>query len=362
MQRILITGGAGFIGSHLAAELLDGGYEVRVLDNLAPQVHGGDEPRHLPAEVELQRGDVRDPEAVRCALDGVDAVCHLAALVGVGQSMYQIADHCAVNTVGTAVLLEQLCQHPVGKLVVASSMSVYGEGLYRDDEERLVLAAERSLRQLRAGRWEPVGPSGEPLSPVPTTEHKPPSLVSVYALTKYDQERLCLMAARAYGFAATALRIFNVYGPWEARSNRYTGPLASFGVHLLGGRPPLLFEDGQQRRDFVSVHDVARAFRLALERPESNGQVFNIGSGESFPMLEIVERIAAAVGVQARPVITGKYRMGDIRHCFADISAARLFLGYRPEVTLDAGLAELGGWLRSRRADEAQAELEEARP
>jgi dTDP-L-rhamnose 4-epimerase len=363
-SQILITGGAGFIGSHLADALLARGHRVRALDNLAPQVHGAERarPTYLDPEVELMAGDVRDADAVRRALAGVDVVFHLAAAVGVGQSMYEIAHYTGVNNFGTAVLLEALSARPVQRLIVASSMSVYGEGLYRRPDGGLVAAAERPLARLRVGEWEPRGPSGEPLVPVPTPETKTPSLASVYALSKYDQERMCLVVGEAYGIPTTALRFFNVYGARQALSNPYTGVLAIFAARLLNGNRPTVYEDGFQRRDFVSVLDVALACRLAMERPASAGMVLNVGSGRRYSIREIAERVAEAVGREdLRPATTGKYRVGDIRHCFADITLARAVLGYEPAVALDAGLAELAEWLQSQqatdRADEAGAEL-----
>ncbi len=363
-KHILITGGAGFIGSHLADELLRGGYSVRVLDNLSSQVHGpdGKRPEYLNRDVELIVGDVRDPEAARRSLKGVDAVYHFAASVGVGQSMYEIASYTSVNNVGTAVLLEQLMQHRVERLVIASSMSIYGEGLYRSADGKIHTGVERSASQLRAANWEVRNGTGEPLIPAPTPETKPPVLASVYALSKYDQERMCLMVGNAYGIPAVALRFFNVFGTRQSLSNPYTGVLAIFASRLLNGNPPMIFEDGNQQRDFVSVHDVARACRLALVAPAAAGRVFNIGSGHPFTIREVAARIARVLGKERlAPLITGKYRIGDIRHCFADISLAHDLLGYQPRVTLDAGLVELAGWLEGRiahdRVAEASAEL-----
>jgi len=354
---ILITGGAGFIGSHLADELLAHGYRVRVLDDLTPQVHGGGErPEYLSSGVELLVGDVRDPDAVAKAVEGADAVVHLAARVGVGQSMYELAEYTAVNSLGTAVLLEALLHRPVERLLLASSMSVYGEGLYRAADGSLVDGVERPREQLERGEWELDG-----LEPVPTPETKQPALASVYALTKYGQERLCLLFGAAYRISTTALRLFNTYGPRQALSNPYTGVLAIFASRLLNGRPPLVFEDGRQRRDFVSVFDVARACRLALESDRAAGQVLNVGSGESVTVLEIAGRLAKILDVDIEAQALGKWRAGDIRHCFADITRARELLGYEPQVDLEAGMRDLAEWLAGRtavdRVDAATQEL-----
>jgi dTDP-L-rhamnose 4-epimerase len=368
--RVLITGGAGFIGSHLADELLEHGYEVRALDNLSDQVHGphgpdAGRPEYLSPEVELIEGDVRDPEAVKAALDGVDAVYHFAARVGVGQSMYEIEKYTSVNNLGTAVLLEALLEAktPVRRLVVASSMSIYGEGLYRDSEGRLVSGQERGLEQLKAHDWEVRDERGEALAPVPTPESKTPCLSSVYALSKYDQERLCLMTGRAYSIPTIALRFFNVYGTRQALSNPYTGVLAIFASRLLNGNPPLIYEDGRQMRDFVHVSDVARACRLALlalETEEARGQVFNVGSGRQYTVLEIARSLAEVLGrKEIKPEITGKYRAGDIRHCVADISLARRVLGYAPQMPLERGLIELSSWLEGQVASDRVAQARE---
>jgi dTDP-L-rhamnose 4-epimerase len=358
-ERVLITGGAGFIGSHVARHLLERGDEVRVLDSLSEQVHGcGGRPAYLEPDVELIEGDVRDAAAVDRALEGVDTVVHFAARVGVGQSMYEIADYQAVNTCGTAVLLEALMDRPVRKLLVASSMSIYGEGLYRSADGRVAEACERGPQQLERGEWEP----GAGLEPVPTPEWKTPSLSSIYALGKYDQERMCLLFGRAYGVPAVALRFFNVYGPDQALSNPYTGVLAIFASRLLNDRSPLLFEDGGQRRDFVSVHDVARACCLALAGDGADGRSLNVGSGQSVSVREIAERLARVVGKEhIEPDVTGKFRVGDIRHCFADISLAERTLGFAPKVSLDDGMAELAEWLEGQdaedRVEDAAAEL-----
>jgi dTDP-L-rhamnose 4-epimerase len=364
-MRVLITGGAGFIGSHLADLLLQHGYEVRLLDNLTAQVHGADAtpPDYIASDLELLIGDVRDRDTVERALQKVDAVVHLAASVGVGQSMYDIAGYVENNELGTAILLEAISRRPVQRLVVASSMSVYGEGLCRDSTGEVVSPAERSMEQLRRGAWEPEDARGEPLVPAATPESKQPSLSSVYALNKYCQERMALVVGRAYGVPTVALRFFNVYGPRQALSNPYTGVLAIFAARLLNGKSPLIFEDGMQRRDFVHVHDVARACLLALETTTAQGCVFNIGSGQSRTVRSIGEDLARVVGrTSIAPLITGKYRAGDIRHCFADITQARTRLGFEPRMDFIPGLEGLAEWLAGQSAedgvDRATAELE----
>jgi dTDP-L-rhamnose 4-epimerase len=363
-KTVLITGGAGFIGSHLADELLRHNYHVRALDALSPQVHGdgATRPEYLDPEVELVVGDVRHPEVLTRALKGVEVVFHFAARVGVGQSMYELADYTSTNNYGTAHLLEALIKNPVERLIVASSMSIYGEGMYRDAQGRLVPGEERPLGQLRMRNWELQTADEELLSPVPTPEGKTPSLASVYALSKFDQERMCLLTGRAYGMATVALRFFNVYGTRQALSNPYTGVLAIFASRLLNDRAPMIFEDGYQQRDFVSVRDVVQACRLAAEVSSAAGGVFNVGSGAHFTVREIATRMAHALGKEhIEPEITDKYRVGDIRHCFADITLARSILGYRPQVGLDDGLIELADWLEGRiavdRVYEASAEL-----
>jgi dTDP-L-rhamnose 4-epimerase len=364
-ERVLISGGAGFIGSHLARALLSGGYRVRALDNLTPQVHPREgRPAYLDGDVELLVGDVRDEHAVRRALIDVDSVIHLAARVGVGQSMYEIGEYVSVNSHGTAVLLQALLDRPVRRLLVASSMSIYGEGLYADPAGRPVTVRERTREDLAARRWEPRGDGEGPLTPAPTPEDKPPALSSIYALNKYEQERSVLLFGGAYGIPTAALRFFNVYGPDQALSNPYTGVLAIFASRLLNDRPPLIFEDGEQRRDFVSVRDVARACLLALQAPDLRSEVLNVGSGESVTVKQVAARLARQLGKdELLPELTGEYRVGDIRHCFADIARARERIGYRPQVTLEEGMSELAAWLEGQVAEDrvAQARQELSR-
>jgi dTDP-L-rhamnose 4-epimerase len=344
---VLITGGAGFIGSHVASELLKAGYQVRILDSLVTQVHGDNpnRPDYLHEDAEFILGDVRNPEILDEALSGVDAVYHFVALVGVGQSMYQIAEYTSVNNLGTAVLLERLVKHRVGKLIVASSMSIYGEGLYVSDDGQPYMHACRRTQQLKAHDWEMVADDGSPLHPVPTPETKQPSLASVYALSKYDQEQMCLIAGRAYGLPTVALRFFNAYGPYQSLSNPYTGVLAIFASRLMNDKRPIIFEDGKQLRDFVSVSDIAQACRLALEVQAAQDVVLNVGSGSAITVTDVARKLAKVLGKDIEPEISGKYRVGDIRHCYPDISLARRVLGYKPRVSLEKGMRDLAEWL-----------------
>lgn len=352
--RVLITGGAGFLGSHLADRLVAAGYRVRLLDCLDPQVHPNGAPAYLSPEAELQVGSVLDPTAMARALDGVRAVVHFAAVVGVGQSHYQIARYNEVNLQGTAVLLEALLRHQrrpgsgIERLLLAGSMSIYGEGrsecpaCARSDD-----AGQRSLEQLRRQDWEVrCSRCRTPLQPRPTDEAKPPRLNSMYALTKYVQEEMCRLFGRTYGLATVVLRFFNTYGPRQALANPYTGVAAVFAAALLAGRSPQVFEDGQQLRDLVSVHDVTAACQLALQQPGAADGVFNIAGGHSLTVAQLARQLARALNVPIEPTLTGRFRLGDARHCVADIAAARLLLGYQPQVDLQTGMRELAAWLR----------------
>jgi dTDP-L-rhamnose 4-epimerase len=361
-QSVLITGGAGFIGSHVAHEMLRRGCRVRAFDNLSPQVHGPGQkrPSYLDREVELIVADIRDSAALKRALRNIDAVFHFVAAVGVGQSMYQITEYTSINNLGAATLLQVLAEQPVERLIVASSMSIYGEGLYRAADGTVRAATERSVAQLRRGDWEIRDESGEPLIPAPTPETKPPCLASVYALSKYDQERMCLMIGRAYDIPVVALRFFNVYGPYQALSVPYTGVLSNFASRLLNGNAPLIFEDGMQKRDLVSVRDVAHACRLALEVDGAQGQVFNIGTGKPYTIRGVAERVAKVLGKRhIEPEIKGKYRAGDIRHCYADIGLAQRVLGFEPSVSLDEGIENLALWLEGQVAEDRGVEARE---
>ncbi|HVH87661.1 MAG TPA: NAD-dependent epimerase/dehydratase family protein [Terriglobales bacterium] len=363
-RRALITGGAGFVGSHLADGLLSAGCSVRILDQLTPQVHPAGRPDYLSKNVELIAGDVRDPIRLKHALKGTDVVFHFAAAVGVGQSMYEISRYMSVNTQGTAELLPSILDSKckVEKLVVASSMSIYGEGRYVCKKcKQSASPPVRSVEQLKAGQWE-IGceKCGGELKPLATDESTPSKINSMYALSKKDQEEMCLIYGRTYGLPVTALRFFNIYGTRQALSNPYTGVAAVFASRMLNGKQPLIFEDGEQMRDFVHVNDIVRANMLAMERSESNGHAINIGCGKPITIRQVAEKLALALKMDAPPVVTNKYRAGDIRHCFADITKARALLGYEPQVMHEEGFCELAEWLRGQEAqDKAETMLTE---
>jgi dTDP-L-rhamnose 4-epimerase len=363
-KSVLVTGGAGFVGSHLVDALLSAGHKVRVLDNLTPQVHGDQIPDYVPPDAELVIGNLCDDAAVRDALRGIEVVFHLGAVVGVGQSMYQISHYVQVNTLGTAVLLQEILnqKNSVEKLVLASSMSIYGEGKYCCDSCGEVAPPLRAAAQLKHKQWEALCPEcNSTLKPMAADESKPLQCSSIYALSKKDQEEMCLLYGRTYGLPVVALRYFNIYGARQALSNPYTGVAAIFASRLLNGKPPLIFEDGKQMRDFVSVEDVVQANVLAMERSAADGMALNVGSGEAISIREVALALSAALGTHIPYELTGKYRAGDIRHCFADISRAQILLGYRPRFTFREGVKDLVAWLQGQQpadhAEEAAAEL-----
>ena len=364
-MKILVTGGAGFIGSHVVDILLGQGCEVRVFDSLVEQVHEGRGPRYVDDAAEFIRRDMRDRDAVMKALVGVDQVVHLAAEVGVGQSMYEISRYVDANTSGTGVLMDAIVNggHQISKIVVASSMSIYGEGAYSCEEHGRAAPRLRTEEQLRQRQWEPVCPHcGLPLSPVGTNEDKALYPSSVYAISKMDQELLCLTVGSAYGIGVTAVRYFNGFGPRQALSNPYTGVAAIFSGRLLNGLAPFVNEDGAQMRDFIHVKDLARATVLALTAPRADGQAINVGVGDPISIAEVATTLATSLGVDIEPVITGKYRVGDIRHCWADPTRAADLLGFVPEYRFrEQGVQELIEWVRTQTAEDhvevAQAEL-----
>jgi dTDP-L-rhamnose 4-epimerase len=350
--RTLVTGGAGFIGSHLVSRLRELGREVVALDSLEEQVHGSGPPE-FPAGVRFVAGDVGDAEAAERALEGVDEVVHLAAVVGVGQSMYEIERYVRSNTLATASFLERMVsrERRPRRLVVASSMSIYGEGRYECPQHGPVAPPPRDDEQLSAREWELRCPScDEELRAAPTGEDKPVAPTSVYAVTKRDHEELCLVCGAAYGIPTVALRFFNVYGPGQALSNPYTGVAAIFASRLLNGMPPLIFEDGRQSRDFIHVSDIVEGIVRALESEDAIGRAINLGTGVPTDVNAVAAELAAGLGVDIEPERSGLYRSGDVRHCYADTILARELLGFEARVPFAAGMSDLLGWLREQEA------------
>jgi dTDP-L-rhamnose 4-epimerase len=355
VMNVLITGGAGFIGSHLADRLLAEGHTVRALDSLDPQVHaGGERPEYLDPEVELVVADVRDRDAVGRALQDIDTVVHFGAAVGVGQSMYEIERYTSINAIGAAVVLEAVVERrdAVDKLLVASSMSIYGEGQYRNPStgESGLAPWIRPESQLAARRWDVRAEDGSPLEPEPTAETKALRPTSIYAINKRDHEEMFLAVGAAYGIPAVALRFFNVYGERQALSNPYTGVAAIFSSRILNDRPPLVFEDGQQTRDFIDVRDITRACSLALAGDGADGTTVNVGTGVPTSVLNVAEVIARGLGKEIEPEVVEQYRAGDIRHCYADTRLGEELLGFRAEIPFERGMQDLLEWLEGQEA------------
>jgi dTDP-L-rhamnose 4-epimerase len=369
IKRVLVTGGAGFIGSHLVDALLARGHEVTVLDTLLPQVHADGEsdqhgwPTYLDQRAKRIRGDVLEEGVFEESLAGVTHLVHLAASVGVGQSMTNIVDYTRNNVMTAAVMLEALSRRPhtVGRIVVASSMSIYGEGAYLVPSTGKVEAPPpRSHEQLAARRWE-LSIDGEELAPIATAEEKPLRPASIYAINKRDHEEMFLAVGHALQIPTVALRLFNAYGSRQALSNPYTGVAAIFISRLLNDQPPLVFEDGRQKRDFVHVGDVASAFVAVLESELAVWDVFNVGSGSPISIAEMASTLARMLDKSIAPEYLGKYRVGDVRHCFADISKIERTFGVRPQRSFDEGMQELISWVSEAKApvDRSRASLAE---
>jgi len=351
IEKVLVTGGGGFIGSHTLDLLTESYYHVTVLDNLEPQVHGEEKklPDYISEDVTFIHGDIRDRELLKKVIREVDTVIHLAAMVGVGQSMYQIEQYVDVNTKGTANLLDILVneKNNVKKLIVASSMSIYGEGKYYCEKcSTNVYPALRSKEQLEKRQWNHLCPTcHSQLIPQPTDEEKPLISTSIYAMTKRHQEEMCLLTGKTYGIPAVALRYFNVYGSRQALSNPYTGCAAIFTSRILNNKPPYIFEDGNQTRDFIHVKDIAKANLNALEHNNADYQAINIGTGKPITIKKLAETLTKLYKKPTlKPYISNEYRKGDIRHCYANIQKARKLLNFEPSISLEEGLTELAEW------------------
>jgi len=353
--KVLVTGGAGFIGSFIVDKLVEKGHSVRIFDNLEPQVHEGAMPEYLNKKAEIFDGDIRNCDQIQKAIEDQEVIFHQAAAVGVGQSMYQISKYVEINTLGTANLFDILVnsQHKVRKVIVAASMSSYGEGSYDCENCGIIFPDMRTGQQLKAERWELECPKCQkPLKPIPTKETKYQNCKSIYAMTKKDQEDIALTVGKAYNIPTVALRYFNVYGPRQSLSNPYTGVVAIFMSRIKNDNPPIVYEDGMQTRDFVSVHDIVQANMLAMELDEANYEVFNVGSGQPRAIKEIGEILAKLYGKEITPQATKEFRKGDIRHCFADISKLKDKLGYEPRILFEEGMKELIEWSRRIEAED----------
>ncbi len=361
-KNVLITGGAGFIGSHLTDKLTEKGYRVRVIDNLDPQVHGnireiGELPTYANPQAEYIIGDVRNKELLQYALQGIDVIYHFAAAVGVGQSMYKVQHYVDVNITGTATFLDILANNDqikkqIKKLVVASSMSNYGEGKYRCPIHGNIIVKARSHQQLAAHQWEPLCPiindskqCNLPLIPVPTDESKPLNPTSIYAITKITQEEMCLNVGQAYNIPTAALRYFNIYGNRQSLSNPYTGLAAIFSGRILNKEAPIIFEDGLQKRDLIHISDITQANILVMENIDAHQKIYNVGTGNPLTLIDIARTLIDEMGSQVTPKILNQYRVGDMRHCFPDITRLQK-IGFKPKVTFKSGVSEFVEWVK----------------
>jgi dTDP-L-rhamnose 4-epimerase len=364
-ERALVVGGAGFIGSHLVDALLARGDDVRVLDDLLPQAHPTGHARWLSNDAELVVGDVRDRAMVDRALDDVSTVFHQAGMVGNGQSMVDVRRYTDVNAVGAATLLEAMLARRAQfrRLVVASSMVVYGDGAYACVEHGVLDHALRTSERLEAREWEPICPRcGHEVVPVATREDHALHPTSTYGISKLAEEQLALVIGKAHGLPTIALRYLNTYGSRQALTNPYTGAAAIMATRLLNGRAPTIFEDGRQLRDFTHVSDVVRANLAAASAGRGALYLpFNVGTGKSVMIVEVARALAEELGRAIEPHVSGEFREGDIRHCFADVSRAKTLLGWEARVPFEEGVAELAAWAAGERpedlTDRANAEL-----
>lgn len=366
MHRVLVTGGAGFIGSFLVDKLIALGYPVRIFDNLEKQVHQGKKPAYLNKKAEFLKGDVRDYNAFKKALDGVAVVFHLASRVGVAQSNYEIKEYADVNISGTANLLDVVVNRKsnIKKIITIASMTSYGEGMYACETHGMVKPPLRDEAQLAKQDWELYCPAcGKHVTPLPTNENAPLNNNSIYALTKRVQEEMLFLVGKMYELPVVSLRCFNVYGPRQSLSNPYTGVTAIFLGRLKNGKPPIIYEDGLQTRDFISVHDVVRALIAAMEEKKADFQILNIGSGKPTSIKKLALIISKLLGKRIAPKIENSFRKNDIRHCFADNSLAKKLLSWESKISLGDGFKELIAWSEKESSldlfEKAQKELRE---
>jgi dTDP-L-rhamnose 4-epimerase len=346
-MKVLVSGGAGFIGSHLVDKLVERGYEVKVLDNLEEQVHRGKTPNYLNKDAEYIWGDIRDEELLKKVIKDVEVIFHFASAVGVGQSQYEVKKFIDINATGTASIWDAIInsKNKVKKIIIAASMSSYGEGMYKCKNCGKVRPPLRDEEQLKMGDWELYCPHcNQKLEPIPTPEETPQICNSVYALSKKFQEELSLILGKTYGISISCLRFFNVYGPRQALSNPYTGVCAIFISRIKNNKPPVVFEDGNQTRDFISVYDVVSACIKCLEKDSQSGWVFNVGSGIPYKIKDIARILIKLLGKDLEPSIPGWYRKGDVRHCYADIEKIKKYLGWEPKVKIEEGLKDLIAW------------------
>lgn len=364
LKNILVTGGAGFIGSHMADALIAQGYKVRILDNLTLQVHQGKIPNYLNKRADFIRGDMTNLKDIEKAIYGIDAIFHEAAVVGVGQSMYEIKRYIKNNTLGTAILLDYLVnnRHNIKRILVASSMSAYGEGLYKCNSCGLIRPSLRSDEQMLKKDWELHCPNcSKTLTPIGIPETEAFKSNSIYAATKQSQEDMVMIFGKAYGIPTIALRYFNVYGPRQSLSNPYTGVAAIFLSRLKNNKMPVIYEDGLQTRDFISVYDIAEANIVCLENEKAFGQVFNLGTGNSITIKMVAKILADLLNKKVEPEITQEFRSGDVRHCIADISLINKTIGWKPKWTFERGMQDLIEWGEKIKAkdlfDQASKEL-----
>ncbi len=365
-HKILITGGAGFIGSHLTDHLISQGYQIRILDVLHPQIHEkSHRPAYLNPAAEFLHGDVTNRKDWETALKDVDAVVHFAAAVGVGQSMYQIERYVRDNSLGTALLLDILAnkQHTVKKIIVAASMSSFGEGLYTCQKCGFIQQPPlRNIADLNAGNWEPFCRSCHTvLTAIPTSETALLQSPSVYAITKKNQEELCLAVGKAYNIPTVSLRFFNAYGPRQSLSNPYNGVASIFLSRVKNNKPPIINEDGLQTRDFVHINDIVKVVQLSIENKAADFEVFNVGSGEPITIVRVAKVVLELCKSSLTPEITGKFRNFDVRHCYADTAKLQKLLGWSPTISFEQGMLGVFEWAKDQRAvdlvDQANQEL-----